>query len=61
MLTHELAANLVAIGMADFICRLNQSAFHCCINHHKEGCCQEQLLDTMSVILLALGKDQWAT
>lgn len=61
MITRALAQNLVAIGMADFICRLNRSAFHCCLNHPKDGCCQETLLDVVNCILESLGKDPWAT
>ncbi len=61
MLTRQLAQSLVAIGMADFICRLNRSAFHCCLNHPKEGCCQDSLLDVVNKILNALGKDPWET
>jgi hypothetical protein len=60
-MTKQLAQNLVAIGMATLLCRMNRTAFHCCLNHPKKGCCQDERLDTLSSGLTALGKDPWTT
>lgn len=56
MITRALAQNLVAIGMADFIQRLDKVANTCRVCHFGH-CCQEQCIDTLSQVLQNLGCD----